>query len=213
MIHKSYPDESEPIEIDEFESGEEFLAVFSAGKYDAVILDVQMKELTGIQVAHEIRKTDNDVTIAFHTSYEQLNLEDYSVGAYIHMKKGQLYEMYQKQFSRIFNSCIRKKAMVHLADKDIPLCSILYFQGHWEGTLLHTDTETLELPMKLKEIEKNEQLLNFTKVHRRYYINTAAIRFVRDSSVSMKNGETIPLLGKYRKSLEHAYINILWERY
>ena len=87
MIQKSYPDESEPIEIDEFESGEEFLAAFSAGKYDAVILDVQMKELTGIQVAHEIRKTDNDVTIAFHTSYEQLNLEDYSVGAWTNVNK------------------------------------------------------------------------------------------------------------------------------
>ena len=213
MIRGIYSDNSEPIEIDEFESGEDFLTDFSVGKYDAVILDVQMKELTGIQTAHEIRKTDRDVIIAFHTSFDSLDLENYSVGAYIHMKKGQPFAMYQRQFARIFDDCIEKKAVVRLADKDIRLCSILYFQGRWNGTCVHTETETLDLSVKLGEIEQNEQIIRFVKVHRRYYVNTSAIRFVRDNSVSLKNGQAIPLSGKYRKNVEHEYVSRLYELY
>lgn len=212
MIEQIFLDKNEPLEIDEFSSGEDFLAAFSTEKYDAVILDVQMKGLTGIQTAHEIRKTDRDVIIAFHTSFDSLDLDDYDVGRYIYMHKGQDGALYQKQFNEMYSAYFRRKAAVRLNGKDIPLCSILYFQGHWNGTRLYTDTETLELPMKLKEIEKNEQLLGFTKAHRRYYINTAAIRYVRDKSVSLKNGDVIPLSQRYRKSVERGYLDRLFER-
>lgn len=211
IIRKSYPDSGEPIEIDEFESGEDFLADFSVGKYAAVILDVQMKGLTGIQTAHEIRKTDKDVVIAFHTSYDRLELNGYSVGDYIHMKKGQSFEMYQSQFSMIFRSCIRKKAVVRLADNDIQLCRILYFQECQKGTCVYTDTETIDLSVKLSEIEKNQQLTNFVKTHQKYYINTFAIRYIRDSSVSLKNGDVVPLSWKYRKNVEQEYVRGIFE--
>ena len=207
MIHGIYPDEQ--IEIDEFTSGEDFLAAFSAGKYDAVILDVQMKKLTGIQAAHEVRKTDHDVVIAFHTSFEQLDFENYSVGAYIHMKKGQPFEQYKKQFTQIYNSYIEKKATARLGDRDIPIHSILYFQGHWGGTYVHTDTETLDLSVKLSEIEKNEQIIHFVIAHKKYYINSMAIRFVRDNGVSLINGEVVPLAGKYKDKVTKAYVDRL----
>lgn len=103
--------------------------------------------------------------------------------------------------------------MVRLADKDIRLCSILYFQGRLGGTQVHTDTEMLDLFVKLGEIEKNERITRFVKAHRRYYVNTAAIRFVHNNSVPLKNGETVPLSGKYRKNVEHEYVSRLYELY
>ena len=107
MLIGYYPYKDVPLEIDEFSSGEELLKVFSADRYDAVILDVEMKAVNGLQTAHEIRKADELVTIAFHTSYNKLNLSDYEIGRYIHMEKGQSNKVYQEQFSELFSCCGR----------------------------------------------------------------------------------------------------------
>ena len=48
MILKYCPEDLKPVMVDEFHSGEEFLESFSFGKYDAVILDIEMKQLNGI---------------------------------------------------------------------------------------------------------------------------------------------------------------------
>lgn len=51
-----------------FRSGEEFLETWSAGQFDLIVLDIYMDQLLGVQVARQIRKTDQDVRLVFCTT-------------------------------------------------------------------------------------------------------------------------------------------------
>lgn len=54
ILHTYFNDLTDPstISIDDFSSGEEFLSRFTAGLYDLVTLDIFMRDLTGVDVAH-----------------------------------------------------------------------------------------------------------------------------------------------------------------
>lgn len=94
---------NDKLTICEFESGEQFLSHFKANQYDIIILDIKMKELTGLDVAEKIRETDKSVIIAFLTSHQEFAPNGYEVNAFRYLLKGQPEHMYIKQLRSIFN--------------------------------------------------------------------------------------------------------------
>ena len=73
MISKSYP-EPNKLNICEFGSGEEFLNNFKKNMYNVIILDIEMKELNGLETAEKIRSADRFVIIVFLTSHQEFAL-------------------------------------------------------------------------------------------------------------------------------------------
>lgn len=68
------------IDVDAYCNGFDFLSVFDS-RYDAVFLDIQMPDMNGIQVAEEIRATDQRVKIVFITNLGQYAVQGYAVRA------------------------------------------------------------------------------------------------------------------------------------
>ena len=64
-----------------FSTGETFLSVWKPGMYDIVFLDIFMDQLTGVDVARQIRKTDASVKIIFCTTSNEFASESYCVDA------------------------------------------------------------------------------------------------------------------------------------
>ena len=62
-----------------FDNGETFLSVWKPGMYDIVFLDIFMDQLTGVDVARQIRKTDTSVKIIFCTTSNEFASESYCV--------------------------------------------------------------------------------------------------------------------------------------
>lgn len=55
----------------EFESGEAFLSTFEKGKFDIIILDVEMPGINGLKTAEKIRESDKTVILSFLTNYSE----------------------------------------------------------------------------------------------------------------------------------------------
>lgn len=106
MLRELNPFRSEGLEIEGFSSGEALLEVFQAGKYAAVILDIEMKELDGFETARRIRGLDQAVVIAFHTSHASVQICDEALFGCEVMVKGQRAQRYKEQFASIFHACM-----------------------------------------------------------------------------------------------------------
>lgn len=70
-----------------FSTGETFLSVWKPGMYDIVFLDIFMDQLTGVDVARQIRKTDASVKIIFCTTSNEFASESYCVDASFYLVK------------------------------------------------------------------------------------------------------------------------------
>ncbi len=102
MISENYP-EPDKLSISEFGSGEEFVKNFKKNMYDIIILDIEMKELNGLETAEKIRSADSSVIIVFLTSHQEFALQGYEVNAFRYMLKSQPETMYRRQLSSIFD--------------------------------------------------------------------------------------------------------------
>ncbi len=73
--------------IDRFNSGEDFLKEFSAGKYGAIFVDIYMQELDGIAVVSEVREKDRNVFIAVVSSSTEFAMEAYRLHVNRYLEK------------------------------------------------------------------------------------------------------------------------------
>ena len=54
---------------------------------DTIILDIELKEMNGMEIARAIRKVDERISIFFTTGYEKYVFEGYEVGAISYIMK------------------------------------------------------------------------------------------------------------------------------
>ena len=65
-----------------FESGEAFLfALEDLPDLNIVFLDIQMKDINGMEVARKIRENNQELTLVFITAFVEYALDGYSVNA------------------------------------------------------------------------------------------------------------------------------------
>lgn len=215
LIALSYP-ETDKLCISEFESGEQFLKQFEANKFDVIILDIEMKELTGLDVAEKIRETDKSVIIAFLTSHQEFATNGYEVNAFRYLLKGQPEHMYIKQLRSIFNEYHQTHITfpVHMSNTvfNISISDILYFEIFKRTVVLHTVNNKYQFNSKLSEIEKDERLVNFIKPHKSYYVNLAYIDNIEPTTIIMKNGDKISLSRNCRQMVTEKFISFLTAR-
>lgn len=215
LIAKSYPDTTK-LCISEFESGEQFLSQFKANHFDVIILDIEMKELTGLEVAEKIRETDKSVIIAFLTSHQEFAPNGYEVNAFRYLLKGQPEHMYIKQLRSIFNEYHQTHMTfsVQMSNTvfNVSVSDILYFEIFKRTIVLHTRTNKYQFNGKLSEIEKDERLVNFVKPHKSYYVNLSYIDNIEPTTIIMKNGDKIPLSRNFKQFVTDKFVSFLTAR-
>ncbi len=75
------------MEVVLFESAEEFLFKNEDFPYDAVFLDIAMRQMNGMELARTIRKKDKKLPIAFLTADKTFAIEGYEVRAVRYLTK------------------------------------------------------------------------------------------------------------------------------
>lgn len=194
------------IVVDEFSSGEDFLETYTAGKYDIIILDIEMKKLNGLETAHEIRKIDKTVVLAFHTSYDCIYASDYKVGQYTLIKKEQPIQQYHRQLEKMFAIHKMNNTVFHADFGDVQVKNIRYFKKCFRKIIMYTCTGKHEVSGNLNDIV----LPRFIRTHKNYYVNFLFVDRVSDGNIVMTNGEEILISYKYYNNVNECFMSFLF---
>lgn len=202
------------IRYDAFESPLELLTQMEVkGHYDALLLDVLMKEDNGIEVAREIRKTDQDVRIVFLTSAAEYAVQSYTVDAFYYalkpVQKQDLFAVLDKLYAKwqqdkaefILVKCENGINKIHI--RDLEYCEVVN-----RSLILYLQNGTrLKSTVKIKELEEIlRQFGCFIRPHRSYLINLRYVENLSQKSITMKSGVVIPIPhGKYTQTKEQYF--------
>lgn len=166
------------------------------GEIDLLFLDVEMKEISGIDAAYKIRTFDEKLIIVFVTGHPDFVFDGYRVQALDYLLKptqeSQLREVLNRVRSTIAN-CNKEQFIFQNSDGiyRLYLTDILYCYSERRKVSIVTQSKTLSLYMKLDDIHK--QLgTGFVRIHQRYLVNAHAVEQIRKDSIIV-SGQELPM--------------------
>ena len=188
--------------VEKYYSGESL--VESKKKYDLIFLDIEMKELNGIETAQAIRSEDVDVKIVYITSYTDYWRRAYKVHAFDFISKPfsdeDIYNVL-KDFLRIYNVENERTVSLRTADGAVVLKikDILYFHikdKEKRKVIVNTSHGEYVSTESLKEIYGKLDSEEFYKAHKSCTVNLRYVQSMTKNNgggIIMTDGTTIPL--------------------
>ena len=205
-------DTGEYCSIDVFKSAEEFLFKYEDMKdYQVLLLDIQMKELTGMDLARKIRGFKDDIIIIFITGDKDYVFQGYEVQALDYVVKpvnkerlfqalNRAKESSKKEIDFLF---IQSEGIVHKV-KQLDICSI---ESNRHETILHMTDKDLVCKKGISELENEINSDYFYRCHRSYLVNLSQISAISKKEVTLENDMIVPIARGKWEGLNKAYLN------
>lgn len=205
-------DKKEIIEFKEFFSSESFLFVWEEDKtFDLLVLDIEMGEMNGFELAKKIRAEEKNIPIMFVTGYDEYMQYGYDVSALHYLLKPVSKERLGYALDKL-KSVLKdeeKSLILNTVDevKRIPIDEIMYVEAAGHGSILHAIDEVLTLKESLGTIEKQvADSPEIIKCHRAYIVNLRFVSAIKNSDLILDNNEVIPVSRNQMKNVQARFL-------
>ena len=184
-------------EIKVLSSGDALLS--DAGRYDIVLLDIEMPGENGMETAKEIRRRSRETVIIFITGYEAYMQDAFDVQAFHYLLKPVREEKLCEILSRAAKEIERVRSdseryillKTSGISRKILLDDIIFLESNNKKVIVYlSDGAVLE---SYKKMDDMERLLGpaFFRCHRGYIINLKHIVSYTTSEVTLVGGKRI----------------------
>lgn len=202
-------------EITQFSSAAQLGDVLKikADAFDILLLDIQMKGKTGMQLAKTLRENGNRVSIIFVTGSEDYLLEGYSVQPVNYLLKPVSEDALKKaletdlQLSRKANYIFLKmggKSVSLLADK------IMYIESFNHSVTVFFPDGSVSYPLSLAAVQGElSSDPRFYRCHKSFIVNMDYVREISRSGVLIGNGVQIPVGRSFLSAFQLAFVKYL----
>lgn len=202
----------EPVMVMAYTSAEELL--FKQKEWtdaDGLILDIELKEMNGMELAKKVRETDEHIPILFATAYEQYVFEGYEVGAVSYLMKPLQQDKLYLVLDRMREQTRRNAEVLLTNSSDenakVYLNEILYIESYGHYTVIHTKEAAIETKRSIGELQRALVDKYFYMPHRSYLVNVSRIRKITKQLIVMDNKEELPIARGKWEAVNQAYLN------
>ncbi len=197
------------LKIESFPSAEAFLFRYEEEAFDLLLLDIEMGEMSGVELARKIRQKDHLVQIIFITGYMDYIAEGYDVEALHYLLKPVTEEKLRAVLERALRrlEAGEKELCLSLpgAVVRIPLREIRYLEVQ-RNYVTVCGQEIYRVKKTLNELEQ-ELDERFFRIGRSYIVNLHFVRKVTRTQVILKDGGQLPLSRKFYEEINRAMIH------
>ncbi len=206
------------VQAHSFNSGVELLKTIEKDHnfYEIYILDIDMCDINGIEVAKRIRNIDKNAIIIFLTSYQEWMPEAFDVQAFHYILK----PIERKKIEALFMKCLYyledRKILYYFKQGNklvsIPYKDIYYFESEKRRIMIVTTRSNYYYYDTISNLQKNIGEELFTRTHTSYFINMDYIRKFDGKCVQLGNGLEVPVSKKYVEVFNNNFMKYLKKR-
>ncbi len=196
MVSDFFHRKNMDVVITRFSSGEELLKYDR--RIDILFLDIQMKEMDGMETARRMRKRKFKGFLIFITILKEMVFESFEVQAYDYLLKPVENTYFEKMMERLFVSLQSSSETNLLVQKGyesriVPFEDIVFCEIIDRKVYLHL--ESSEVVDFYDRIENLETKLDdrFFRCHRSFLINMKYLKGYKNGRAYMNGGIEIPV--------------------
>ena len=184
--------------IEFFASGEELVDYYQADKkgFDIILLDIEMKQINGLEAAHQIREIDTQTVIIFITSHDELASMGYEVAAFRFLTKpvkpAKLIEALEAVRAQNNNT-----KTIHInnieGEYTINVSDILFFEAQNQQVFIQTKDGSFTERAAISDYVDELAGYDFISIHRSYLINLRYVKGLNKQEVTLSDGTILPI--------------------
>lgn len=210
LIEKELKDEKD-YRVTVFSSGIELL---EKGKdFDIFFLDIDLKDISGIDMARRLRK-ETEAVIVFVTALKEYIFDAFDVQAFQYLLKPIDESRFFQVLDKALAECRLKKQSEPLVIRangiyqNIPKEDILYAENDARKVILHLKDKQISYYAKMSELEGilGDQ---FFRCHRGYLVNLNEVKGYDTGNIQLKNNEVILMAKQKYSAFVIAYMEFL----
>ncbi|MDE7302863.1 MAG: LytTR family DNA-binding domain-containing protein [Oscillospiraceae bacterium] len=195
--------------ISEYNSAEQFLFNYPDVSCDLLLLDIEMGDMNGMELAKELRAKGDMLPIIFITGFSQYIGDGYDVEALHYlMKPVDKKKLFQVLDRYAFRHKSDSRVILPIGNESVLVASddIVYLEAFGKKTQV-TLNDGKEIVCTCGLSEASEKLgQGFVSCHRSYVVNIGAIRKISRSEITMDSGKKIPISRRSYDSVNRAFI-------
>lgn len=207
------------MEINVYSSGVDMLEDNQSEPYDLIVLDMQMKGLSGYETAEAVRKYNEEAVIVFMSAVCIPQPEHFEVNPYRYLMKNgdkdKSVSIVADMLAEMKRRSKKKRLEVSADGKAfyIEAKEILYLEKFKRGSniilspesVLHCKYDKIITREKLEILEEQLKEEGFARPHNSYLVNLRRIKAVDNMEVLMENGERISITRSRKEIFHHEF--------
>lgn len=204
--------------VGRYASAVEALKVINEQRIDLIYLDIQMPDLSGIELARILNKGADAPRVVFTSAFEQYGLEGYRVDALDYLLKPFGYEEFLRTATKAqaYVKLISRHDQPGVSEGDadkflflkveyqwvrIAFDDILYIEGLKDYVRVHlqSDARGVMSLIGLKDLEEKLPPQKFMRIHRSYIVALDKITAMTKSTIQLGKVE-LPVGSQYKET-------------
>ena len=184
-----------------FSNAQNLLYEIKDGKYfDLLLLDIDMPDISGMDLARQIHGLLPDTLIIFVTAHYKYAIDSYELNIFRYIPKNQLQE-------RLPHAIQDAAAIIQIQNTDtyiinsqnhferIPIKDILYIERDCKNAVFHisTKTDTLRIRKTLAEVYSELNPDEFQYIERGYIVNLQHISGITNTDCILTDQTNLPI--------------------
>lgn len=200
--------------VDVFLCGQDFLN--AGGVYDLLLLDFQLPDIGGMDIAKRLREEKKETTIIFVTAYADYVYESFEVDAFRYILKPVEEEKIEKALQSFLSSHRSENHQINVptARKNniVNLSEIVYIEADGKYSIVRSINNSFY--KSVKPISYYRELIGelsdaFFQTHRRFIVNMKYISKVNENVIVFINGENAEISRRNVSDFNKKYTEFL----
>lgn len=199
-------------EVYDFTNGKSALKDIIAKSFDLVFLDIDMPDVSGMDIANRIRLLDCKSEIVFITHKEDLVYDAVKLSPFRFIRKSQFEEEIYEALDKFVEKMNDSKSTYMFNSTEgkvtVQLIRIRYIEVSSHKLFINGVNRSFIVNGNLKDVEELFYRFGFIKIHQSYLVNYRYINLIKRKEVVLDNELSLPLSKSNYENVKIEYMRL-----
>ncbi len=184
-------------EVRTFTEGKALMEQLQQEGCEVLLLDIDMPEISGMEVARWMQTIGNRPLLVFVTSHDELVYDSFQYHPFGFIRKG----FFEHEIARVLEACKKelgsKLVYFHFRTEGqeirVALGDIRYFEADGNYLKLFLQQGEYRFRSTLAAVENSVGTGGFIRIHKGFLVNQAVVRVIGADEVQLADGTRLPL--------------------